>query len=753
MADTRSRIIISADTGGATRGLQSLGDAVGSLRDKLSNIPVLGAALGGALSVAGFGAMIKGTIDTADSLGDLSQRIGVGIKDLVAYKLVADQSGTSLESVGKGIKTLSTYVAQNGDEMKKAGISTKNATEALYDIADLFQDLPDGITKTALATQFFGKAGTELIPMLNGGSKALRDSAEKTKGLGEAYEKLAPQADALNSTIAEIATYSQAAAVNFASKLIPSLNGTAEAMGRAVKEGNPLLALMIALGAVAKLPFDLIAPGGIDLSAPAMIKDLQVELTNMERQRKSVAEGGLLDKWLYGTTGDLDRKIEITKNQIAAFQKFGDKGPSKEPGKSGGNSQIRADGLLDSNAKNTDFFARPDGGFWKEQEAMFQARIDAHKQALADEAKAAQEAQRIIFDIDPIAKYTAEWEKLNNLKAQGLLTEEQVAQAYMKNFEAGDKKSAEDAAKAQELLRGLGKKFEAQNAEANDSLRIMPEHVRLLNKELRKVEETAQDAREDLAKMTDLDPTVYAEKLEEVNEALAKQRAEVIELNKKQQELNGSWSKGAGKALQDYADQAGNVFASTERLVTRAFGNMEDALVQFVRTGKLDFSSLADSIINDLIRIQIQQSITKPLAESMSGGGGLLKIIGSFFGGGGNGAVPDLAGSMSVNGGSFSSFASGGMHSGGLRIVGENGPELEATGASRIWNAEQTRAMLGGSNAGGDTININLNIQTGVSQTVRAEINNLLPSIKQATLAGVMDARQRGGATRTAFNR
>lgn len=41
-------------------------------------------------------------------------------------------------------------------------------------------------------------------------------------------------------------------------------------------------------------------------------------------------------------------------------------------------------------------------------------------------------------------------------------------------------------------------------------------------------------------------------------------------------------------------------------------------------------------------------------------------------------------------------FALGGLHAGGLRIVGENGPELEATGPSRIYTAEQTASMLGG---------------------------------------------------------
>lgn len=46
-------------------------------------------------------------------------------------------------------------------------------------------------------------------------------------------------------------------------------------------------------------------------------------------------------------------------------------------------------------------------------------------------------------------------------------------------------------------------------------------------------------------------------------------------------------------------------------------------------------------------------------------------------------------------------FANGGMFGGGMRIVGERGPELEATGPARYWNAAQTRMMMssGGGNA------------------------------------------------------
>jgi hypothetical protein len=41
-------------------------------------------------------------------------------------------------------------------------------------------------------------------------------------------------------------------------------------------------------------------------------------------------------------------------------------------------------------------------------------------------------------------------------------------------------------------------------------------------------------------------------------------------------------------------------------------------------------------------------------------------------------------------------FANGGFHSGGLRIVGENGPEIEATGPSRIYNSNQLSNAFGG---------------------------------------------------------
>lgn len=66
-------------------------------------------------------------------------------------------------------------------------------------------------------------------------------------------------------------------------------------------------------------------------------------------------------------------------------------------------------------------------------------------------------------------------------------------------------------------------------------------------------------------------------------------------------------------------------------------------------------------------------------------------------------------------------FASGGDFGGGLRIVGENGPELEATGASRIYNAAQTAEILSG---GGNVANQIANLRNEMKASLYAIAKN-----------------------------
>jgi phage-related minor tail protein len=147
-----------------------------------------------------------------------------------------------------------------------------------------------------------------------------------------------------------------------------------------------------------------------------------------------------------------------------------------------------------------------------------------------------------------------------------------------------------------------------------------------------------------------------------------------------------------------------------------------DAFVDFAFTGKASFGDLVSSILKDLARMVIQKNVMGPIFNtiggSMGGGGGfggILSSIGSIFG-----------------------FAKGGDHRGGLRIVGEEGPELEATGPSRIFNADQTRRMLSGGGSGPVSIGITINAQTGQS-TANGDTGSQLKLLGERIAAGARE--------------
>jgi len=123
---------------------------------------------------------------------------------------------------------------------------------------------------------------------------------------------------------------------------------------------------------------------------------------------------------------------------------------------------------------------------------------------------------------------------------------------------------------------------------------------------------------------------------------------------------------------------------------------MEQALDQFVQTGKLSFSDLAKSIIGDLLKIQLKAQATAMFQGS--GVGGFFSKLFGAVGGGGSGM---FTGSTGAVGGSIhiGARASGGDVAGGAPyLVGEQGPELmiPKTSGTVIPNNRLSSAMSGG---------------------------------------------------------
>lgn len=158
---------------------------------------------------------------------------------------------------------------------------------------------------------------------------------------------------------------------------------------------------------------------------------------------------------------------------------------------------------------------------------------------------------------------------------------------------------------------------------------------------------------------------------------------------------------------------------------------IEDSFVNLINGSKSvkdSFKDMAKSIIDDLIRMQVRANITGPLQSALTG----------LFGGASSSPIPVT--DLSSPAGSLPTFAGGGF----TGMSGRSGGIDGRGGFPAILHPNETVVdHTRGQGMGG--VNVTLNISTGVSQTVRAEIANLLPQITAATKAAVADARQRGG--------
>ncbi len=227
-----------------------------------------------------------------------------------------------------------------------------------------------------------------------------------------------------------------------------------------------------------------------------------------------------------------------------------------------------------------------------------------------------------------------------------------------------------------------------------------------------------------------LDEQAIADLRTKTEETIALAQAQM----QQRRDIERSAEFGATKAMQAYVDSATNAAAQVQNALANAFKGAEDALVNFVKTGKLDFKSLADSIITDLIRIQAKQVITS-LVGSGSGGsgntsssGGLLNGIGGFF--------KSLLG-----------FADGGDPPVGVpSIVGENGPELF------IPKSAGTIIPNGASGGSGATFHqtFQINAPNATAETV-GQIRALMPALlaeNKRAVVGIVQASARSNGGR-----
>lgn len=212
------------------------------------------AALGGAATLAGLVGMVKGSIDAAEALHDLSIQTGASVEALSAMAEVGKYTDTSVQTIAGAMNKLAKNMAVANEESKGTGQALKalgidfdtfqkmKPEEQLLTVAKQMAGFADGSGKAAVAMTLFGKSGAEMLPFLKDYAKVGADAATVTT-------EQAARADEFNDRVTELRATFDRVVRTLALDLLPVLQKLLEGVGMAVKVFGAYLVLMVGLPA------------------------------------------------------------------------------------------------------------------------------------------------------------------------------------------------------------------------------------------------------------------------------------------------------------------------------------------------------------------------------------------------------------------------------------------------------------------------------------------------------------------------
>lgn len=665
-------------------------------------------ALGGAAVVTGFAAVIKRAIDTADGLKDMSERTGIAVEELDALGFAAQMNGTSLEAVSGSLGKLAKNMSEAAGGSKEAiatfaqfGISVQeirsgsvSTTDALAKIADKISAMPDGWQKAAAAQKVFGKSASEIVPLLNAGGDAIRDAGDELDRLGGRITGSMAQAAAqFNDNMDRISRSVSMVGMNVANELLPQLNFLAETLLKSAGSGGMFDQFMNGLRMVFETIVVLAANVGY------VLVQIKNEMVGIVQQMGALAK---LDFKGFSEIGARMRaEAAAARKEIDAFSEQMINGG--RPSAGGGR------GFVNPTMPKTTTGAGGAFDFGAGKESEFQKYKKQLEEQLVKtgELTRAEETLRLVQTERFKEASAAERQQLVNIAKQidGALALQKIQEMARK--EAG----------AIEMLR-----LEGQQAN------MTAHEYKLLVAQKQHNLEVAEATK----KMNAEDAARYRE----VADAIFQQKQAIEQLNYEQ---SRTFETGARRAFNNYVDMATDAARASEMVFSNAFQGMEDALLRFVTTGKLDFKSLTVSILSDIARIQIRKAIAGIAGAIFPSGGGTdaggYSSAAAQFA---NGGIMSSKGSLPLN-----TYANGGI---------ANSPQVAVFGEGRMNEAYVPLpdgrsipvSMRGG--AGTNNVTVNVNVENGGEEAMGDQAaSNLGRVIANVVKSELINQKRPGG--------
>jgi lambda family phage tail tape measure protein len=240
---------LQANTASFVSGMDKAGQiALTSTKNIKKAFEEMAAGLGAAVvaAEAALAELVDRSIENSARLFDMAQSTGVSTAALSGLEYAAKQSGVSTEALDKGA---------NGQ--------LRPTQDVLADLAEKFAALPDGPLKTASAIAIFGKAGAELVPLLNRGKEGITDLIAEAKRLGIVIDDdTAAAAKKFEESMNKLKAAVDGAGNKLTASLLPQMQLVIDTISAGAEESNSRFSALLAAAAFIGKAF-VVAFGGV----------------------------------------------------------------------------------------------------------------------------------------------------------------------------------------------------------------------------------------------------------------------------------------------------------------------------------------------------------------------------------------------------------------------------------------------------------------------------------------------------------
>ncbi len=633
----RLGVLLGLDSAEFTRGLERAGKQLDNFVEKARTTSVAGAAA--------FTAMTYKAMTYADQLADTAKANDVAIDSVLKLSNALANSGGEAENAGRFLSSFTATVDKAAEGSFEVQKSFKSIGVSLGDLSrmgvdELFRksveglaNMSDPLTRNAKAMELFGKAakGVDFV--------ALNDEIQRGAGITDQQSQaVSDMADSFDM----LAQAGRNFSLMLATELGPPLKTTLEYI-KEIKGDTSLV------GAAFRTAFETVVVLGnrVYLTFESIAREIGHTIDNAKLLAKLDFKGAIALNEAYAAENErrAQKLEEFERRMLGGGGGYG-----------GGASSFDDPRRLDRSASSsTSRAVKP--GIDKEAELLKKKQLDLMLKGFAEEERQREENRKLMAEQETMYQ-------------KGMAS--QMERVRLADIQLDREKAMMELAFQGRNMRGEELQYQQELLEIEYRRRDNIEKINADEKLDREGREYALRRENELA----------AKAVE-----LAKQRLELT-----QQTRGGSLTEGFFDAMQRAARSAATEFERGQQAFESMVGNMENALTNFVRTGKLSFKDLARSIIQDMIAIQLR-------AQMLGLVNMLFRSISPFAVGGVRG--PD---NIDVGGGWNPASANGGPVEGGkIGLVGERGPELfvPRTSGTIIPN-HQLAGMLGG---GGVTYN------------------------------------------------